>query len=511
MGILTDSTTVDTLFFLVVLVYLLYSLYTKDFLKWEKLGIFYLKPSFPFGSMYELYVKRKPKFLILQDFYWKFKAQNVPYGGYFQLNEPELMIVDPGLLKHILITDFSSFQDRGLSSVNVDKEPIIRHLFSIDGARWKPMRQKVTPTFSSGKIKFMFETMKACSHDLRAHLDSNLSESCDIIDVKTMCESYTLDVIGSCAFGLDVHCLRNPQDEFRTAALGMFNRSYTTLLNSIVLKTCPTIAQSLGFKQIGRDTTRFFTQLVTQNVEYREKNNVHRQDFLNLLMELKNKRGEHGTGTEDLAITMDLIVSNVFIFFIAGFHTSAFAMSLCLVELANNKQIQDKLREEIIGVLKESGGQVTYENIKAMPYLDKVAKETLRKYPSVTQLNRRSTRPYTLPGSKVTIETRTRIIVPVYAIHHDPAHYPNPDVFDPERFEPSQVAARPPFTYLPFGDGPRNCIGLRFGTLQFKLGIISALCHHEFLPLDTPEERNYHPDTLMMIAANVRLRARKLN
>ncbi|KAL1461142.1 hypothetical protein WDU94_013072 [Cyamophila willieti] len=509
MGILTDSTTVDTLFFLIIIAYLLFSLYTKDFLKWEKLGIPYLKPSFPFGNMYALIIERKPRFLILQDFYWKFKAQNVPCGGYFHLNEQELLIVDPNLVKQILISDFSSFQDRGLSGLNVDKEPIIRHLFSIEGVRWKPMRQKLSPTFSSGKIKFMFETMKACSQDLKFHLDSNLSESCDIIDVKNMCESYTLDVIGSCAFGLDVHCLRNPHDEFRTAALRLFSRSYSSFLKSIFLKTCPTIAQSLGVKSTGRESTRFFTQLVTQNVEYREKNNVQRQDFLNLLVELKNARERNGT--EDIDITMDLIVSNVFLFFIAGFHTSAFAMSLCLVELANNKHIQDKLREEIKEVLKESAGEVTYENIKAMTYLDKVAKETLRKYPSVTQLNRRSTRPYILPGTKINIGSQTRAIVPVYAIHHDPAYYPDPDVFDPERFEPSQVAARPPFTYLPFGDGPRNCIGLRFGNLQFKLGIISALSHHEFLPLDIPEERNYHPDTILMVAKNVRLRARKLN
>lgn len=73
-------------------------------------------------------------------------------------------------------------------------------------------------------------------------------------------------------------------------------------------------------------------------------------------------------------------------------------------------------------------------------------------------------------------------MIPVYGIHHDPEIYEEPEKFIPERFEPDQVKLRPSCTFLPFGDGPRNCIGLRFGMLQARIGLVMLLKHFEFSP-----------------------------
>lgn len=126
MGLLTDSFLMDTIFFLIVIVYLVYIIFTKDYYHWKKLGIYHLKPSFPWGNMYSLLVKRKPRFLALQELYKEMKARGQPYGGFYHLNVPELLVVDPALLKHILISDFSAFQDRGMNNLDTQKEPIIR-------------------------------------------------------------------------------------------------------------------------------------------------------------------------------------------------------------------------------------------------------------------------------------------------------------------------------------------------------------------------------------------------
>lgn len=82
---------------------------------------------------------------------------------------------------------------------------------------------------------------------------------------------------------------------------------------------------------------------------------------------------------------------------------------------------------------------------------------------------------YQIPGTKQIIEKGTMVTIPLYALHRDPRYYPNPDTFDPERFSSENLKSRPPCTYLPFGDGPRNCIGMRFGQIQIKIAIAKVL------------------------------------
>lgn len=134
-------------------------------------------------------------------------------------------------------------------------------------------------------------------------------------------------------------------------------------------------------------------------------------------------------------------------------------MSFALYELALNPDVQDKLAEEIRKYTSENGDKLTYDLLQEMKYLDMVVSETLRKYPPVGNLFRQCTKPYTIPGTNVLIEAETRVFIPIYAIHRDPKYYPNPEKFDPERFTPEEKAKRHPMIYMPFGEGPRNCIG----------------------------------------------------
>lgn len=85
--------------------------------------------------------------------------------------------------------------------------------------------------------------------------------------------------------------------------------------------------------------------------------------------------------------------------------------------------------------------------------------ETLRKYPPIPGAPRVCTKDYTIPGTNITVEAGTHFSIPIMGIHHDPEYYPNPEVFDPERFSEENKAKRPPYTHVPFGDGPRICIG----------------------------------------------------
>ena len=87
--------------------------------------------------------------------------------------------------------------------------------------------------------------------------------------------------------------------------------------------------------------------------------------------------------------------------------------------------------------------------------------ETLRKYPPAALLSRRCEYPYRLPGTQFDLPTGMRVVIPIYGIHHDPKYYPQPDKFNPDRFDDENKSSRHPNTYLPFGEGPRNCIGIK--------------------------------------------------
>lgn len=108
--------------------------------------------------------------------------------------------------------------------------------------------------------------------------------------------------------------------------------------------------------------------------------------------------------------------------------------------------------------------------------------EALRKYPPVTLLVRKSSKDYPIPGSDVVLPKGTTISIPVFSIQRDPEYYPNPENFEPERFSADATTTRDNMTFLPFGDGPRNCIGSRFGMMQARVGLVTLLLNYEFSP-----------------------------
>nr|QYA71957.1 cytochrome P450 [Anoplophora glabripennis] len=172
---------------------------------------------------------------------------------------------------------------------------------------------------------------------------------------------------------------------------------------------------------------------------------------------------------------MNELVAQVFLFFIAGFETSSMTTSMTLFELSNNQKLQEKLRREILEVLKKHDNKITYDAVTEMKYLGQAIDETLRIWPSVQTLTRVCTKDYIFKNSDVTVDKGTPLMISVTGLHHDPEYWPDPDRWDPDRFSEENKQNRQLLTFLPFGDGPRNCIGLRFGLLQTKVALITTL------------------------------------
>ncbi|CAG2117281.1 unnamed protein product [Medioppia subpectinata] len=164
------------------------------------------------------------------------------------------------------------------------------------------------------------------------------------------------------------------------------------------------------------------------------------------------------------------------LFLIAGNETTATLLSFLLYELSVNENCQQRLYEEIRGV----EGDYSYESIARMPYLEACVAETLRHYPPNPAITRICTKEYVLGNTGLTIPKGMTVNFDVYGIHHSPEYYPNPERWDPERFLPSNRDQLVPYTYLPFGLGPRNCVGMRFALMQAKTTVAQLIDKYRF-------------------------------
>lgn len=177
-------------------------------------------------------------------------------------------------------------------------------------------------------------------------------------------------------------------------------------------------------------------------------------------------------------MTINELAAQVFVFFVAGFETSSSTLSFCLYELAKNKNIQRRAQEDVDRVLKSEGTDgFTYDLLSELKYVEYCIDETLRKYPIVPVHFRKAVRDYKVNDSDLVIPKDSSIFIPVFAFHRDPEIFENPLEFRPERFidSPNGGGKGEGLVYTPFGDGPRNCIGMRMGKLTTKIGLAVIL------------------------------------
>jgi cytochrome P450 len=170
----------------------------------------------------------------------------------------------------------------------------------------------------------------------------------------------------------------------------------------------------------------------------------------------------------------DLIRDQLLTLLIAGHDTSTALLSWALYELGQHPQVQARARAEVRGVLGAS--TATLESLRGLPYLEAVIKETLRRHPPIHISNRLIVREAEFGGFR--LPAGRRLLFSIYLTQHDPAYWPAPDRFDPQRFYlPGAEAARPALSYLPFGAGPRFCVGAAFAQLEARAVLAYVLQH----------------------------------
>jgi cytochrome P450 family 6 len=264
----------------------------------------------------------------------------------------------------------------------------------------------------------------------------------------------------------------------------VLNSSASLALAKMVRVFFPKLFKALKLRTFPAEVQQFFMGIVKQTIDFRNTNRVRRNDFIQLLLEIKNQNHQQENAINSIELTEELIAAQVFVFFLAGFETSSTTLSFCLHEMAVNQDIQNRVYDEIKETANMYGLPFSYEAISSMNYLEQCLKETMRKYPPVQALARVCTKQFRVPGTNLDLDVGTAVLIPVYAIHHDPQYYPEPDRFDPDRFAKDGDGGggdngRPAGVFLPFGDGPRICIGMRFAMLEMKLALAQFL--HNYL------------------------------
>lgn len=217
-----------------------YVWYQFWFSYWKSKNVCYAQPKFPFGNLTGIgYTKNFGE--ILKEIYESHKEEKV-VGVYF-LGSPAMLIRDLDIIKRILIKDFDSFMNR--SFVKSGKyDPLSGNLAQLDGNKWRNLRMKLTPTFTSGKMKMMFPALLKCGEDLKFFLEKRI-ENEETVEIKEILSRFTLDGISSCALGFDIRPFENPVSKFRDLANYVLRPNMIQNLKSLFILAWPKLAEFL--------------------------------------------------------------------------------------------------------------------------------------------------------------------------------------------------------------------------------------------------------------------------
>nr|XP_018895932.1 PREDICTED: probable cytochrome P450 6d4 [Bemisia tabaci] len=455
---------------------------------WSKRGVPNVPASKCIAQTLTFLAGRKTMNEIFKEQYQLLEGQK--YGGTFQGLYPSILVRDPAMIKEWLVKSFSSFHDRAPEpDENVDK--LAGNLFQLTGDRWRTVRHKLSPAFSSAKLKIMYETLKDCAEECNAHLEARCASKGETeIDIKDFVSNYTMDVIGACAMGIKCNAVRDPENcEMKKVVKEMFAVGWRSILFQLLEMIHPKLPELLRIVPRQPAVEQFLMTITKNAMEMKTKaGQSTRKDFLQILMNISSSESDvTRDSNEDLSVleggvvhegpifTENIIAGVVTSFLFAGLEPVSAITTFCLYELVRHPEMQERLFQEIQSARKESCGEIKYEDLKKLRYLDQVVNETFRKYPVASILARNCTENVQISGESVVVEKGVKVFISTYALHRDPTFFPDPDKFDPERFSEENVDKIIPGSYLPFGDGPRFCIAQRLALMDVKTMVITLV------------------------------------
>uniref|UniRef100_A0A8C1F645 unspecific monooxygenase n=1 Tax=Cyprinus carpio carpio TaxID=630221 RepID=A0A8C1F645_CYPCA len=379
--------------------------------------------------------------------------------GIYDGRLPILMVTDLEMIKVIMVKEcYSNFINRRKRTTGL-AGPFADGIIMVQDERWKRMRSTLSPYFTSGRLKEYILYLIRNKHCFYSRVVG----------------PYSLDVVTSSSFSVDIDSINKADDPFVTNVkkfiqFNMFNPLFLLIL---LFPSIAIILKKMGVTLFSKSAMDFFYSAVKKIKDEHNKESDGRVDFLQLIL-------YHFKYHE--------ILSQSLVFILGGYETTSTTLTFLLYNLATNPDCLEKLVEEIDTNFPPDT-PITYDALMKMDYLEMAINESMRLLPTAPRLERSSKKTVEING--VTIPKDTLVGIPTYVLCRDPQLWESPDEFRPERFSPESKSVINQYAFLPFGLGPRNCIGMRFALMIMKILVVKLLqnfsvetCKETQIPLE---------------------------
>ncbi len=372
-----------------------------------------------------------------------------------------LYVMDPGLIQTTLLDDADSF------SKNPPHEDILgglggKGLLIAEGEAWRWQRRIAAPLFAPAEVAGFVPAFAAAASGVAARWGAAEPGSLQEID-RDMGRA-TLKVLQDTVLGASL----SEKDRAAVERFGTAFLAHTVWKIAFSSLGLPAALPHPGASSMARASDEL-RRVAQRLLDRRRQEGDDSADLLGRLVTARDP----ATGA---SMPDSLILDNVVTFLMAGHETTAQALSWTLYLLALIPEWQERAREEIRSVIGR--GRIDHAQAGRLGLLEQIFQEAMRLYPPVPAMVRVTSRPVSLGG--VALKEGANVLIPIYVLHRHRRLWSEPLAFDPGRFAPEAAASRPRCAYMPFGAGPRTCIGAAFAMLEGKVMLAHLLASVRF-------------------------------
>uniref|UniRef100_A0A8C0W3G7 Leukotriene-B4 omega-hydroxylase 3 n=1 Tax=Castor canadensis TaxID=51338 RepID=A0A8C0W3G7_CASCN len=379
------------------------------------------------------------------------------------------------------------------------------------GDKWSCHRRMLTPAFHFNILKPYVKIFNDSTNVMHAKWQHLISEGKNRLDMFEHISLMTLDSLQKCIFSFESNCQEKPSEYIATilelSAL-VAKRNHQLFLHMDFLYQLTPNGQR--FRKACRLVHKFTDAVIQERHRtlpdeglddfLLAKTKTKTLDFIDVLLLTKDEDGKT-LSDEDIRAEVDT-------FMFGGHDTTASGLSWILYNLARHPEYQERCRQEVQELLRDRDPEeIEWDDLAQLPFLTMCIKESLRLHPPVTAISRCCSQDVALSDGRV-IPKGVICIINIFGVHHNPAVWPDPEVYDPFRFDPDNIKNRSPMAFIPFAAGPRNCIGQTFAMSEMKVALALTLLRFRVLP-DHAEPRR-KPELILRAEGGLWLRVEPL-